>query len=93
MVDDGEVQFAVDGFPIFRVGAGQDGDTGVYSYNNITAQPNDDGSITIHLGGDPDQINYLPIADGWNYAIRMYEPEPQILDGTWTFPKIQPLDR
>jgi hypothetical protein len=70
-----------------------DNDTGIYSYNNVTAQPNDDGSITIHLGGDPDQINYLPIADGWNYAIRMYEPEPQILDGTWTFPEIQPLDR
>ena len=63
---------------------------GVYSYNNVTAQPNPDGSITIHLGGDPDQINYLPIADGWNYAIRMYEPEPEILDGTWTFPKIEP---
>ena len=68
-----------------------DNDTGVYSYNNVTAQPNEDGSITIHLGGDPDQINHLPIADGWNYAIRMYEPEPEILDGTWTFPKIQPV--
>jgi hypothetical protein len=67
-----------------------DNDTGVYSYNNITAQPNPDGSITIHLGGDPDQINYLPIADGWNYAIRMYEPEPEILNGTWTFPRIEP---
>jgi hypothetical protein len=65
-------------------------ETGVYSYNNATAEPNPDGSITIHLGGDPDQINYLPITDGWNYAIRMYEPEPEILDGTWTFPAIQP---
>jgi len=68
-----------------------DNEAGVYSYNNVTAQPNDDGSITIHLGGDPDQINYLPITDGWNYAIRMYEPEPEILDGTWTFPAIQPV--
>ena len=65
-------------------------DVGVYSYNNVTAQPNADGSITIHLGGDPGQVNYLPIAPGWNYGIRMYEPEPQILDGTWTFPKIVP---
>jgi hypothetical protein len=69
-----------------------DNETGIYSYNNVTAQPNDDGSITIHLGGDPDQINYLPITDGWNYAIRMYEPEPEILDGTWIFPRIQPAD-
>lgn len=66
-------------------------DLGIYSYNNVTAEPDPDGSITVHLGGDPDQVNYLPIADGWNYAIRMYEPEPQILDGTWTFPKIVPV--
>ena len=65
-------------------------DLGIYSYNNITAAPNPDGSITIHFGGDPSQINHIPIVDGWNYAIRMYEPEPQILDGTWTFPKITP---
>ena len=63
---------------------------GVYSYNNVTATPDADGSITIHFGGDPQQINHLPIADGWNYAIRMYEPEPEILDGTWTFPPIEP---
>jgi len=67
-----------------------DNDLGIYSYNNITAKPNPDGSITIHFGGDPNQINYIPIADGWNYAIRMYEPEPEILDGSWTFPKIIP---
>jgi hypothetical protein len=67
-------------------------DIGVYSYNNVTATPDADGSITIHFGGDPDQINHLPIADGWNYAIRMYEPEPEILDGTWTFPTIEPAD-
>jgi hypothetical protein len=65
-------------------------DLGIYSYNNVTAEPNSDGSISIHLGGDPDQINYLPIAEGWNYGIRMYEPAKEILDGTWTFPKIVP---
>jgi len=67
-----------------------DNDLGVYSYNNVTADPNPDGSITIHFGGDPDQVNHIPIADGWNYAVRMYEPEPEILDGTWAFPKIIP---
>jgi len=66
-------------------------DLGVYSYNNVTAKPNADGSITIHFGGDPNQINYLPIAEGWNYAIRMYEPGDEILDGSWTFPKIVPV--
>jgi hypothetical protein len=67
-------------------------DLGVYSYNNVTAKPDADGSITIHFGGDQDQINYLPIAKGWNYAIRMYEPGEEILDGSWTFPKIVPVE-
>jgi hypothetical protein len=66
-------------------------DLGVYSYNNVTADPNPDGSITIHFGGDQDQINYLPIAEGWNYAIRMYEPSQEILDGSWVFPPIMPV--
>lgn len=66
-------------------------DLGIYSYNNVTAKPNTDGSITIHFGGDPDQSNYLPITEGWNYAIRMYEPGQEILDGSWTFPKIIPV--
>jgi hypothetical protein len=66
-------------------------DLGVYSYNNVTADPNPDGSITIHFGGDQNQINYLPIAEGWNYAIRMYEPSQEILDGSWVFPPIVPV--
>lgn len=67
-------------------------DLGIYSYNNITAKPNSDGSTTIHFGGDPEQINYLPIAKDWNYAIRMYEPSEEILDGSWVFPKIVPVE-
>ena len=66
-------------------------DLGIYSYNNVSAKPSADGSITIHFGGDPNQINHLPIAEGWNYAIRMYEPGKEILDGSWTFPKIMPV--
>ena len=68
-------------------------DLGIYSYNNVTAEPNPNGTITIHFGGDPNQINHIPIAQGWNYAIRMYEPEPEILDGTWTFPDIIPASQ
>jgi hypothetical protein len=67
-----------------------DNDLGVYSYNNVTAEANADGSISIHFGGDPDQVNYIPIAEGWNYGIRLYEPEPEVLDGTWVFPEIVP---
>ncbi len=65
---------------------------GVYSFNNVTATPNDDGSITIHFGDcDDGRVNCLPISEGWNYAVRMYAPHPEILDGSWTFPEIEPV--
>jgi hypothetical protein len=61
------------------------------SYNNTSATPNEDGSYTIHFGGDPKAINYLPITEGWNYTVRLYQPRKEILDGSWTFPKIEPV--
>jgi hypothetical protein len=68
-------------------------DRNVNSYNNISAQPNDDGSYTIHFGGcDDGRVNCIPITPGWNYAIRMYQPRKEILDGSWTFPKIVPVE-
>lgn len=57
------------------------------SLNNVTATPNDDGSYTVHFGGDPAAPNYLRIMDGWNYVVRLYRPRAEILDGTWTFPQ------
>ncbi len=61
------------------------------SYNGVTAKPNDDGSITLHFGGCGDaQVNCIPITPGWNYAIRLYQPQEEILDGSWTFPAIEP---
>ncbi len=61
------------------------------SYNNTSATPNDDGSYTIHFGGDPKAKNYLPITEGWNYTIRLYQPRQEILDGSWKFPTIEPV--
>ena len=62
------------------------------SYNNVTATPNDDGSITIHFGGCGDgRVNCIPITPGWNYAIRLYQPRAEILDGSWVFPAAQAL--
>jgi hypothetical protein len=29
--------------------------------------------------------------DGWNYTVRLYQPRPEILDGTWTFPAVEPV--
>src|SRR5210317_2303343 len=63
-----------------------------YSFNNVTAKKDRDGSITIHFGGDPKAENYLPIMPGWNYIVRMYQPGPEILNGSWTFPNAKPVE-
>ena len=61
------------------------------SYNNVTAAQNDDGSTTLHFGSCEDgRINCIPITPGWNYAVRLYEPEPEVLNGDWAFPPIVP---
>jgi len=66
-------------------------DFGVNSYNNITAQPNPDGSYTIHFGRCEDKrTNCIPTSPGWNYAVRMYSPREEILNGSWTFPEPVP---
>ena len=62
-----------------------------YSVNNITGTKNKDGSMTIHFGGDPKQPNFLPIMKGWNYLVRLYQPQKEIIDGSWTFPKPTPV--
>ena len=46
---------------------------------------------TVHFGGCTDgRPNCLPILDGWNYTIRLYRPRPEVLEGSWTFPAIEP---
>ena len=30
----------------------------------------------------------MSIMEGWNYAVRLYRPRAEILDGSWTFPGI-----
>ena len=65
---------------------------GINSFNNFSAAPNDDGSHTIRFGGCEDgRANCIPVTPGWNYAVRMYEPREEILNGSWTFPRIQPV--
>jgi hypothetical protein len=66
-------------------------DQDAYSVNSLTGTANDDGSYTIHFGGDPGSTNHLPIAEGWNYSVRLYQPQKAILDGTWKFPEVKPV--
>jgi hypothetical protein len=63
-----------------------------YSINNITAKKDADGSVTIQFGGCDGKIpNCIPIVKGWNAAVRMYRPRPEILNGKWKFPELQPV--
>jgi len=66
-------------------------DLNIYTYNNITAEKNQDGTIIINFGGDPNQINYMPIVKDWNYIVRMYQPKEEVLNGSWKFPS--PLEK
>ena len=68
-------------------------DLGVNSFNGVTATPNADGSITLHLGACGDgRVNCIPITAGWSYAVRMYEPRQEIIDGDWRFPRPAPMN-
>jgi len=78
-------------FKVDYLSLGQWSDAGIrYSFNNVTAKKDKDGSITIRFGGDPKADNFLPIVPGWNYIVRLYKPGPEILNGTWTFPDPEP---
>lgn len=67
-------------------------DRGVYSFNNLTAKKDRDGSVTIQFGGDPAKAaNCIPIVPGWNYLVRLYRPRKEILEGKWKFPEAQPV--
>jgi len=63
-----------------------------YSINNLTATKSDDGSIDVQFGGcDGKTPNCLPIEAGWNYTVRLYQPQPEVLDESWKFPDPQPI--
>jgi len=87
----------VDGFWSITVynakGFMEQNDRNAYSVNDVTAKRNADGSVTVHFGGDPGSLNYLPITPGWNYVVRMYQPRKQVVDGSWRFPEAQPAQR
>jgi hypothetical protein len=62
-----------------------------YTLNNLTAKKNANGSTTIQFGGCDGKIpNCLPTIRGWNYAVRLYRPRAEILNGQWKFPEAKP---
>jgi hypothetical protein len=57
-----------------------------YSLNSVTAEPSDDGSFEVHFGAGTEFTNNIPIVDGWNYTLRVYQPIGAALDGSWNDP-------
>ncbi len=59
-----------------------------YSFNNVTAQKAEDGTVTLQFGGCDGKLpNCLPVTPGWNYLVRLYRPRVGILKGEWKFPE------
>ena len=102
--NDGKVNYAlsvkdipVEGFASITVynakGFMERNDLGINSINNLIAVPNKDGGATIHFGGCADsRKNCIPITDGWNYIVRLYQPKQSLLDGSWKFPEPKPVN-
>jgi hypothetical protein len=68
-------------------------DTGRNNYNNVTAEPNGDGSSTIYFGAcDDGRVNCIPITPSWSDAVRLYQPRAEMLDGSWSCPAFEPVD-
>ena len=67
----------------------------LYSVNDVTGEPNVDGSITVRLvasaAGDT-PANAIVTPRGWNYLIRLYRPRAEILNGEWSPPAPTPVD-
>ncbi|MCO8245329.1 DUF1214 domain-containing protein [Haladaptatus sp. AB643] len=62
-----------------------------YTINNVTAERADDGSVTIHFGGNPNQPNFIFTPKDWHYVVRLYQPRKPIINGSYQFPKAQPV--
>lgn len=82
----------VDGFWSISVynasGFFEKNDLNSYSINNLTADANQDGSVTVQFGGCSETtMNCIPISKGWNYTVRLYRPRPELLSGEWKFPE------
>ena len=61
----------------------------VYNINSAFAVPDEDGSFTIHFGGDKDAVNYMDTFEGWNLALRIYEPTEAYFNGEWVMPELE----
>ncbi|WP_076258961.1 DUF1254 domain-containing protein [Intrasporangium flavum] len=71
--------------------------SGRYSLNSVTAAHEDAGAaadgVTVRFVPDDSVTgpNTLPIpGEGWNYLVRLYRPRAEVIDGSWTLPRLEP---
>jgi hypothetical protein len=63
--------------------------TDTYNINSAFAAAEQDGSYTIHFGGDKNAKNYMETFPGWNFTLRMYEPTEDYFNGKWVKPELK----
>jgi hypothetical protein len=60
------------------------------SVNSRTGVRGAGNLMTIQFGGSPEgAANWLQIARGWYFVVRMYRPRAEILGGKWRFPEAE----
>jgi hypothetical protein len=60
----------------------------IYNINGQFAVAEEDGSVIVHFGGDNNSVNYMDIFEGWNFALRIYEPTEAYFNGEWVRPEL-----
>lgn len=61
-----------------------------YNINSTFAARNEDGSVTVHFGGDDKSVaNYMEIFPGWTFILRLYLPQEEYFNKTWTKPELE----
>ncbi len=88
----------VDGFWSISVynkdGYFQENKFNAYNVNSVSGAPSKDGSFTVNLGGcESRRPNCIPLTEGWNYAVRLYRPRPEVLNGSWKFPSVEAVKK
>ncbi len=63
---------------------------GETNVNSATAKKSADGTYTVYFGNcEKHKTNCLAIEEGWNGILRLYEPEPELLNDTSAIPRLQ----
>jgi hypothetical protein len=58
---------------------------GFFEPDNLNGTKTEGGAITVRFGGCSAAIpaNCIPITEGWNYVVRPYRPQAEVLARTW----------